>query len=63
MSRLGDLTPGQKRILDALGGSDLRDDFYLTGGAALASQYLHHRKSLDLELFSRHPFDLSGSPG
>jgi predicted nucleotidyltransferase component of viral defense system len=53
----GDLTPGQGLVLARLGGSDLAGQFYLTGGSALAAFYLHHRTSLDLDLFSRRPFD------
>jgi hypothetical protein len=54
---LGDLTPGQRRVLDALLASPLADSFYLTGGTALSSFHLHHRASEDLDLFSRSPFD------
>jgi len=36
----------------------LVDDFYLGGGTALALQ-LGHRKSADLDFFSRKPFDSS----
>lgn len=31
--------------------------FYLTGGTALSSWYLHHRESYDLDFFSDEPFD------
>lgn len=31
-------------------------DFYLSGGTALASWYLHHRESYDLDFFSDRPF-------
>lgn len=51
------LTPGQLRILEAIGQSDLASRFYLTGGTALAGFFLHHRRSLDLDLFSRDAFD------
>lgn len=42
------LTPLQGEILEALRDAP---PFYLTGGAALASRYLGHRQSLDLDLF------------
>ena len=45
------LTPLQLRILDLLGGR-LAEVFF-TGGAALASAYLGHRRSVDLDLFTR----------
>lgn len=35
----------------------ITDNFYLTGGTALASWYLHHRESYDLDFFSQHQFD------
>ncbi len=57
MTGRGGLTAGQTAILDRLGESELADVFYLTGGTALAAFYLHHRDSLDLDLFSRRPFD------
>ena len=31
--------------------------FYLSGGTALSSWYLHHRESYDLDFFSEQPFD------
>lgn len=49
------LTPFQKRLLKAIGGSDLADNFYLTGGTALAAFYLQHRFSEDLDFFSDDP--------
>ncbi|MDY0062907.1 MAG: nucleotidyl transferase AbiEii/AbiGii toxin family protein [Myxococcota bacterium] len=42
------LTPLQREILAALREGP---PFFLTGGAALASGYLRHRQSLDLDLF------------
>jgi predicted nucleotidyltransferase component of viral defense system len=33
------------------------DNFYLTGGTALAEFYLHHRLSEDLDFFSENEFD------
>lgn len=53
----GELSPGQKRVLDALAASELRETFYLSGGTALAAFHLHHRTSEDLDLFAREPFD------
>lgn len=38
----------QRALLDGLAG---RASFYLTGGAALSAFFLHHRRSLDLDLF------------
>ena len=32
-------------------------NFYLSGGTALSSWYLHHRESNDLDFFSNQPFD------
>ena len=55
--RTGDLTEGQRRLLDAVAGSRLAPAIYLTGGTALAAAYLHHRRSLDIDFFSRDPID------
>lgn len=46
------LTPLQRAVLDSL-----RDGpaFFLSGGAALATAYLGHRRSLDLDLFVADP--------
>lgn len=52
-----DLTPAQREVLDRLSDSPLAEQFYFTGGSALSAYYLHHRRSLDLDLFSRRPFD------
>ncbi len=49
------LTTVQREILDALKDAP---PFYLTGGAALASSYLGHRQSLDLDLFVVDALDL-----
>ncbi|MFZ2358191.1 MAG: nucleotidyl transferase AbiEii/AbiGii toxin family protein [Anaerolineae bacterium] len=46
------LTPFQKRILTAIGHSDLAPSFYLTGGTALAVYHLQHRYSEDLDFFA-----------
>lgn len=57
MSATGDLTAAQRRLLEAIAQSDLADRFYLTGGTALSAFYLHHRRSDDLDLFSRERFE------
>ena len=49
------LTPLQRKLLRAIGKSPLRDEFFLTGGTALAVLYLHHRYSVDLDLFTENP--------
>lgn len=54
---MGDLTSAQRRFLDHLLEAELADTFYLSGGTALSAFHLHHRRSDDLDLFSRHPFD------
>ncbi|TSC96513.1 MAG: hypothetical protein CEN88_332 [Candidatus Berkelbacteria bacterium Licking1014_2] len=50
------LTKLQKIILSTMAESELKDDFYWTGGTALAYFYLQHRRSLDIDLFSEKPF-------
>lgn len=42
----------QDQFLDAFFRSRLKSVFYLTGGTALARFYFHHRKSIDLDLFT-----------
>ncbi|MBW8049695.1 MAG: nucleotidyl transferase AbiEii/AbiGii toxin family protein [Cytophagales bacterium] len=37
----------------------LKNNFYLTGGTALAAFYLNHRYSEDLDFFSENQFDVS----
>lgn len=49
------LTPFQKELLKAIGNSPLGQNFYLTGGTALAAFYLQHRYSEDLDLFTADP--------
>lgn len=52
------LTPQQKQLLDlAITEPYLLRAFYLSGGTALSSWYLHHRESFDLDFFSLTPFD------
>ena len=53
----GDLTPAQRAFLDHLLESELAEAFYLSGGTALSAFHLHHRRSDDLDLFSRRRFD------
>jgi hypothetical protein len=56
------LTPQQRSLLRAIGESPLRDEFFLTGGTALAALYLHHRHSLDLGLFTEKPAAIAQVP-
>jgi hypothetical protein len=48
------LAKEQRRALDRLKGIQGIDRFYLAGGSAIAI-HLHHRRSLDLDLFSLSP--------
>lgn len=51
-------TPKQKIIFDEVKKSGfLKENFYFTGGTALAVCYLHHRESEDLDFFSEQKFD------
>lgn len=51
-------TPRQKQLLDlVIKEPYFVNTFYLSGGTALSSWYLHHRESLDLDFFSLVPFD------
>lgn len=52
-----ELLPNQKALLQALAKSPLSEDFYWTGGTLLAARYLHHRHSLDLDLFSNKVYN------
>ncbi|MCZ7666433.1 MAG: nucleotidyl transferase AbiEii/AbiGii toxin family protein [Chloroflexi bacterium] len=45
------MTSFQKELLKVIGRSSLGDNFYLTGGTALAAFYLQHRFSEDLDFF------------
>ena len=49
----GILTPLQKEFLSSLPELQDIDYFYLTGGTALAEFYLGHRRSYDLDFFTR----------
>lgn len=52
------LTDRQKLFLKEIGGNKwLCENFYLTGGTALAGFYLQHRYSEDLDFFSQEEFD------
>lgn len=54
------LTHDQLRILEAINSDAvITDNFYLTGGTALAGFYLKHRLSEDLDFFSEQEFDAS----
>jgi predicted nucleotidyltransferase component of viral defense system len=57
VKRIGDLSDAQRVFLERFSETDLAEAFYLTGGTALSTFYLHHRDSLDLDLFSRQRFD------
>ena len=48
----------QKQFLEVvLQEREFFKQFYLSGGTALSSWYLHHRESYDLDFFSDKPFD------
>jgi Nucleotidyl transferase AbiEii toxin, Type IV TA system len=46
------LTPLQSEFLTRFFATDTGQDFFLTGGTALAAFHLHHRVSVDLDLFT-----------
>jgi predicted nucleotidyltransferase component of viral defense system len=48
----GWLTPLQAAFLTRFFATDSGQLFFLTGGTALAAFYLHHRLSVDLDLFT-----------
>lgn len=53
------LTKNQIAVLEKIKGNKfLTDNFYLTGGTALAAFYLEHRYSEDLDFFSEKEFDI-----
>ena len=61
MNQVSILSENQKKILALLSAEkSVQDNFYLTGGTALAEFYLHHRLSEDLDFFSEHEFDPQG---
>ncbi len=49
------ISPIQKTILGYFGNTPDSEQFYLTGGTALAYFYLKHRKSNDLDFFTSIP--------
>lgn len=52
------LTARQEQFLDLVRQEAyIRSNFYLSGGTALSSWYLHHRESFDLDFFTCQPFD------
>ena len=52
------LSQNQKDILDVISKDKMIcDNFYLTGGTALAEFYLQHRLSEDLDFFSENEFE------
>ena len=58
MSQPSILSKNQKNLLKLLSEEkSICDNFYLTGGTALAEFYLHHRLSEDLDFFSEQEFD------
>ncbi|MDP3882986.1 MAG: nucleotidyl transferase AbiEii/AbiGii toxin family protein [Candidatus Staskawiczbacteria bacterium] len=55
------LSKNQKNILNIISKDKLIcDNFYLTGGTALAEFYLHHRLSEDLDFFAENEFEPQG---
>jgi len=53
------LTKNQITVLDKIGSDRfITENFYLTGGTALAAFYLNHRYSEDLDFFSEKEFDI-----
>ncbi|MFH1601473.1 MAG: nucleotidyl transferase AbiEii/AbiGii toxin family protein [Candidatus Shapirobacteria bacterium] len=58
MGKISILTPDQKAFLAGLKKNHyFCDNFYFTGGTALAEYYLSHRLSEDLDFFSDKRFD------
>ncbi len=49
------LTAFQRQLLKHIGQSAIANNFYLTGGTALAAFFLHHRLSEDLDFFTADP--------
>jgi len=46
------LTPLRAELLQRFFATDVGRHFFLTGGTALAAFHLHHRLSVDLDLFT-----------
>ena len=58
MGKIPILTKEQKTVLGEIAKiNSFKDNFYFTGGTALAAFYLNHRLSEDLDFFSDHKFD------
>jgi len=58
MAQGAGLSIRQKQFLAVVLQTDeILKNFYLSGGTALSSWYLHHRESHDLDFFSDRPFD------
>jgi predicted nucleotidyltransferase component of viral defense system len=54
------ITPYQKKVIKKISEDRfIKENFYLTGGTALAGFYLFHRYSEDLDFFSENEFDVS----
>lgn len=51
------LKPWQIKVIELVAQTSELNNFYLTGGTALAGFYLHHRISDDLDFFSFEDFD------
>ena len=53
------LTPLQAEFLRRFFAAEAAQAFFLTGGTALAAYHLHHRASVDLDLFTEDDLALS----
>lgn len=53
------LTNLQQTVLDCFFQNPLGKKYFLTGGTALAGFYLHHRKSIDLDLFTFEDIEIA----
>lgn len=49
------LTKLQHDVLTLFFQTELGTSYFLTGGTALSGFYLHHRESIDLDLFTLEP--------
>lgn len=59
MAKGDGLDPQQKQFLEVVCREKyLLKNFYLTGGTALSSWYLHHRESYDLDFFSEQELNI-----
>ena len=57
------LTPLQSEFLTRFFATDTGQYFFLTGGTALAVFHLHHRVSVDLDLFTLNDLALREGEG